>query len=423
MSPTMSSFPRMIRVQQDYPKPVKLDVEKTLQQEFTAIRSRIKPEARIAVAVGSRGITNLSAIILAIIKILKAAGAQPFIIPAMGSHGGATAEGQIEVLGTYDVTESTMGVPIRASMEVKQIGVSEDGVPVYCSVEAVGADGVIIVNRIKPHTDFSGELGSGIFKMAVIGLGKRTGANTMHMAAARIGYEQAIRGIARVIIREAPVLCGVGILENQFHDTGKLAVLPREDIEAMENKLLIEARNMMPLLPFEEIDLLIVDQMGKNISGCGMDPNVIGRSVYGYVSSIRRQGTFTPYIRRIFVRDLTDVTHGNATGIGLADMTTTRLVRGMDHRSTYINALTAVQPQVAKIPIYFDTDREAIEQAIASLAITDGREPGIVRILDTLSVANFEASEAMLPEIKKNSVLKIRSEAREMEFSTEGNLI
>jgi Lactate racemase N-terminal domain len=413
----------MIRVQQDYPKPSKLDLEGTLQREFDAVRPRLKPGARIAIGVGSRGITNLSGIIAAIIGILKKAGAQPFIIPAMGSHGGATAEGQVDVLGTYGITEAAMGVPIRASMEVKQVGVSEDGVPAYCSVEALAADGVIIVNRIKPHTDFSGELGSGVMKMAVIGLGKRTGANTMHMAATRIGYEQAIRGIARVIIREAPVLCGVGILENQFHDTGKLAVMPRESIEPMENQLLIEARNMMPLLPFEEIDLLIVDRMGKNISGCGMDPNVIGRSVYGYVSSIRRQGTFTPYIRRIFVRDLTEETHGNAIGLGLADMTTTRLVRGMDHRFTYINALTAVQPQVAKIPIYFDSDREAIEQAIASLAITDGRPPAVVRILDTLSVAHFEASEALLPEINKRSLLKTIGAAREMEFTVEGNLV
>lgn len=419
----MSSLPRMIRVQQDYPVPPKLDIEKTLRQEFGAVRSRLKPGARIGVAVGSRGISHLREIIGAIIKILKEAGAQPFIIPAMGSHGGATAEGQIDVLSTYNITEATMGVSIRASMEVKQIGTSEHGVPVYCSVEAMGADGVIIVNRVKPHTDFSGDLGSGIMKMAVIGLGKRTGANTMHMAATKIGYEPAIRGIARVILREAPVICGVAILENQFHDTGKLAVLAREVIEAEETKLIVEARAMMPVLPFEEIDLLIIDRMGKNISGCGMDPNVIGRSVYGYVSSIARTGTFTPYIRRIFVRDLTEETHGNAIGLGLADMTTTRLVRGMDHRSTYINALTAVQPQVAKIPIHFDTDREAIEQAIASLAITDGRPPMVVRILDTLSVANFEASEAMLPVIKKTPLLKIRGEGREMEFNAEGNLV
>jgi hypothetical protein len=419
----MTSFPRMIRIQQNFPPPVRLDIEQVLQAEFAAVRARIKPGARIGIAVGSRGISNLKRIIAAIIAIVKEAGAKPFIIPAMGSHGGATAEGQIEVLESYHITETSMDVPIRASMEVKQLGLSEDGVPAYCSIEAAGADGVIIVNRIKPHTDFSGELGSGIMKMAVIGLGKRTGANTMHMAASRIGYEQAIRGIARVIIREAPVLCGVGILENQHHDTGKLAVLPREQIEPMENRLLIEARDMMPLLPFEEIDLLIVDRIGKNISGSGMDPNVIGRSVYGYVSSLKRQGEFTPYIRRIFVRDLTEESHGNAIGIGLADMTTTRLVRGMDHRFTYINALTAVQPQVAKIPIHFDTDREAIEQALASLAITDGRPATVVRIADTLNVAQFEVSESMLPEVGKRSQLIAIGPAREMEFSSDGQLV
>jgi hypothetical protein len=180
---------------------------------------------------------------------------------------------------------------------------------------------------------------------------------------------------------------------------------------------------MMPLLPFEEIDLLIIDRIGKNISGCGMDPNVIGRSVYGYVSSISPVGSFRPYIRRIFVRDLTEETHGNAIGIGLADMTTTRLVRGMDHRFTYINALTAVQPQVAKIPIYFDTDREALEQSIASLAITDGRPPLIVRILDTLSVARFEASEALLGEIQKRPSLQVLGPAQPMTFGSDGNLV
>jgi hypothetical protein len=418
----MTSFPKMIRVQQNYPAPVKLDIDGVLTREFAAVRSRIKPGARIAVAVGSRGISNLAAIIRSVIKNVKDAGGVPFIIPAMGSHGGATAEGQIEVLGTYHITEAAMGVSIRASMEVKQVGVSEDGVPCFCSVEAANADGVIIVNRIKPHTDFAGELGSGVMKMAVIGLGKQKGANTMHMAAQRIGYEQAIRGIARVIIRETPVLCGVGILEDQHHDTGKLAVMPREQIEPMENQLLIEARNIMPLLPFEEIDLLIIDRIGKNISGCGMDPNVIGRSVYGYVSSISPVGSFRPYIRRIFVRDLTPETHGNAIGIGLADITTTRLVKGMDHRFTYINALTAVQPQVAKIPIHFDTDREALEQSIASLAITDGRPPMIVRIADTLSVAHFEASEAMLPLIHSKPQLKVLSGAKDMVFGADGNL-
>jgi hypothetical protein len=419
----MTSFPKMVRVQQNYPVPVKLDIDGVLTREFASVRSRIKPGARIAVAVGSRGISNLAAIIRSVIKNVKDAGGVPFIIPAMGSHGGATAEGQIEVLGTYHITEAAMGVPIRASMEVQQVGVSEDGVPCFCSVEAANADGVIIVNRIKPHTDFSGELGSGVMKMAVIGLGKQKGANTMHMAAQRLGYERTLRGIARVIIRETPVLCGVGILEDQHHDTGKLAVMPREQIEDLENKLLIEARNMMPLLPFEEIDLLIIDRIGKNISGCGMDPNVIGRSVYGYTSSISPIGSFRPYIRRIFVRDLTPETHGNAIGIGLADITTTRLVKGMDHRFTYINALTAVQPQVAKIPIYFDTDREALEQSLASLAITDGRPPMVVRIADTLSVAHFEASEAMLPLIQAKPQLKVLGGAKEMGFGTDGNLL
>src|SRR5205823_2668169 len=199
-------------------------------------------------------------------------------------------------------------------------------------------------------------LGSGLLKMCVIGLGKRAGATAMHIAASRLGHERVIRGMASLLLRAAPVLGGVAILENQFHETARLVVLPREEMEAAEDSLLADARALMPLLPFEEIDLLIVDRLGKNISGAGMDPNVIGRGVQGYSSALAREGRSAPFIRRIFVRDLTQETHGNAIGIGLADVTTTRLVRAMDARATSINALTALTPQCAKVPIHFDTD-------------------------------------------------------------------
>ncbi len=413
----------MFGVRQNFPVQPVFDVKAVLGAEFSKVRPRIKPGARIAVAVGSRGIGNLPIIVTAVLDQLRGAGARPFIIPAMGSHGGATPEGQSEVLAGYGITESAMGVPIRPSLEVREIGTSAEGVSVVCSTEALGADGVVLVNRVKPHTDFSGALGSGIVKMCVVGLGKRTGAAAMHAAASRIGHEQAIHGIARVILNAAPILYGVAILENQFHETAKLVVLPREEIETGEEQLLVEARQLMPRLPFEEIDLLIVDYLGKNISGAGMDPNVTGRWVNGYSSSLLREGRPAPFVRRIFVRGLTPETHGNAIGIGLADVTTTRLVRAMDNRATGINALTALTPQCAKIPIHFDTDREAIDMTLTSLALADSQSARVVRITDTLSLARMGVSGALREEVRRNPLLTCESEPGEMRFDTEGNLL
>ena len=316
-----------------------------------------------------------------------------------------------------------MGVPIRPSLEVRQVGTLAEGAPVWCSVEALGADGIVLINRIKPHTDFASDtLGSGLLKMCVVGLGKRVGAATMHGAAMRIGYEPAIRGIARVIEREAPLLCGVAILENQYHATAKLAVVRRGEFEAGEARLYAEAKRLMPLLPFEEIDLLIVDRLGKNISGAGMDPNVIGRTVHGYTSELGRGGRRAPFIRRIFLRDLTPETEGNAIGLGMADVTTTRLVAAMAKGKTYINALTSLTPQSAKIPIHFDTDRECLERTLESLALDEPLAARVVRIANTLEVERMEVSEAMLDEVRGRADLAEVGEARAMEFGADGNL-
>ena len=372
--------------------------------------------------VGSRGITHLREIVAAVLGQLRAAGAQTFIIPAMGSHGGATPEGQREVLASYGITEDAMGVAIRDSLEVRQVGTTSDGVSVVCSTEALAADGIVLINRIKPHTDFFGTLGSGLLKMCVIGLGKRAGATAMHLAATQFGYERVIRAMARVLMQNAPVLGGLAILENQFHETARLLAIPREEMETAEDALLVEARAFMPLLPFEEIDLLIIDRIGKNISGAGMDPNVINRSVHGYDSLPARGDRPAPFIRRIFVRGLTPETHGNAIGIGMADATTARLVREMDMRVTQINSLTALTPQSAKLPISFDTDREAIERMLASLPLPDSRTAKIVRIADTLSLAEMEISESLWDEVRARPQLTALGEPREISFDAAGNL-
>ncbi len=418
----MSSFPQVVRVRQHFTPTAPVHVPAMLATEFRKLRPAIKAGARVAVGVGSRGITNLRTIIAEVIEQLRAAGAQPFIIPAMGSHGGATPEGQRDVLGTYDITEATMGVPIRPSLDVRQIGQTAEGAPVFCSVEALGADGILLVNRIKPHTDFQGELGSGLLKMCVIGLGKRTGAAAMHSSASRIGHERAIRGMAGVILRHAPVLGGLAILENQFHETARLVAIPRAEMETAENALLVEARGLMPLLPFDEIDLLIIDRIGKNISGAGMDPNVTNRWVQGYSSALRREAPGSPFIRRIFVRGLTPETHGNGIGIGLADVTTTRLVRELDLRVTSINALTSLTPHTAKIPIHFDTDREALERTIESLALDDAQSVRLVRIADTLAVVDMDVSASLWQSARDDPRLRAIGAARELQFDPEGNL-
>lgn len=418
----MTPLPRLLRLRQEFPRPPPLDLAAVLAAEFAPLRAHVRPGAQIGVAVGSRGIIHIRAIIAGVVAELRAAGAQPFILPAMGSHGGATAEGQREVLASYDITEAAMGVPIRAAMDVRRVGTTPDGDPILCSTEALAADGLVIVNRIKPHTDFYGRIGSGLLKMCVVGLGKHAGAAAMHRAASRLGHERAIRGMARGLLAAAPILGGIAILENQFHETARLVAIPRAEMETAEEALLAEARALLPLLPFEEIDLLIVDWLGKNISGSGLDPNVTNRWVQGYLGGLRREDRPAPFIRRVFVRDLTPESHGNAIGIGLADVTTTRLVRAMDVRVTGINALTSLTPQTAKIPIAFDTDREAIERTLASLALDDVRTARVVRIADTLSLTEMEISESLWAEAKGRPGLAAVGEPREMEFGGDGNL-
>jgi hypothetical protein len=413
----------MMRVRQKFARAAPVDIPATLRSELAVVAGRIKPGARIAVAVGSRGITNLQSVVRNVIDWLKAAQAQPFIVPAMGSHGGATPEGQIELLAEYGITEAQVGVPIRASMDTERIGVTDDGVAVYFSTEALRSDGVIVINRIKPHTDFSSTaLGSGIQKMLVVGLGKRAGAANYHVSASRFGYEHVIRTSARVTLGNAPILCGVALVEDQFHDTARLAVVLPENLAQRETELYSEARRLMPRLPMDDIDLLIVDRIGKNISGAGMDPNVIGRSIHGY-SSLLGDRSSQPVIRRIFVRELTPETHGNAVGIGLADFTTSRLVRSMDHSVTALNSMTALSLNSAKIPIHFETDQEAIAHALDSLALEDPTTAKVVRIQDTLSLEHLEVSTAFESALAGREDLEITRGDHGLPFDASGNLL
>jgi hypothetical protein len=418
----VESFPRMIDIEQQFPKSGKLEIDSRLADEFrrTGVLDGLPPGSRIAVGVGSRGITNLQQVVAAVLARLRSAGAKPFIVPAMGSHGGATPEGQTEVLAGYGITSAAMGVPIRPSMEAVQIGNTPDGTPVFFSAEAANADAVIVINRVKPHTDFVGSLGSGILKMLVIGFGKRMGASACHNAASRLGHEHVIRSAARVVLSKVPLLCGVAILEDHAHKTAHLEVLLPAQIEAREPALLRRARSLMPRLPFSEIDVLIVDQIGKNISGAGMDPNITGRSVTG--GTLALPEGMMPVVHRIFVRGLTEASHGNAIGIGLADFTRSDVLRQIDWHSTYINALTALTPATVKVPIHYASDREVLSAAIQSAAVPPNQSPRIVRILDTLNLARVQVSEAYLDDLRSRRDLRVLNGPAELEFDTAGNL-
>jgi hypothetical protein len=412
----------MLVVRQKFPESPVVDIPDVLEQKLASVADRVRPGASIAVAVGSRGISNLGQIVTAVIGFLKRAGARPFIVPAMGSHGGGTPDGQAAVLAEYGITADRVGVPIRASTDSRILGVTSDGFEVFFSVEALAADGIVLINRVKPHTDFSGSLGSGLLKMMVVGLGKPAGAANYHGLALRLGYEKVIRASSRIILRSAPILFGVAILEDQRHQTARLEVVEVDDMEHREEQLFAEARAMMPNLPFDEIDLLIVDRIGKEISGAGMDPAVIGRSIHGYTL---QEDVDRPYprVKRLLVRDLTPESRGNAIGIGMADFTTTRLVKAIDWQATRLNALTARSIQCAKIPIHYDTDREVIERALATLTTRDVSQAKVVRISDTLSLEHLEVSEAFASELVGKASLEVVRDAGEMCFDDAGNLL
>jgi hypothetical protein len=350
----------------------------------------------VALTVGSRGVVGIDVIVRATVDHLKGLGARPFIIPAMGSHVGGTAPGQRAVLEHYGVTEAAMGCPIRSTMDVVQVGEVSGlgGLPVWLDRHAAEADWVGVINRVKPHTGFAGEIGSGLFKMMTIGMGKHRGAIQAHRANIRLGYETMITGLGREMLRTGRVAFGLGIVENAYDETALVRALPPADLEAGERELLRQAKAWMARLPFDRVDLLIVDEMGKDVSGSGMDTNVIGR----HATFFERPFT-SPRVTFIVVCDLTPSSDGNATGIGNADFTTRRLADKIDWEPTYINNLTACSPGGGKLPPVLDTDRDAIAVALSCLGIDRMEDVRVVRIKSTLRLGEVEVSEAFRPEL------------------------
>lgn len=409
-------IPKMVKVKQKFDHQHIEDVSSALTEKLDQekIKSLIKPDMSIAVAVGSRGVDRIVEITSATVAFLKEQGAKPFIVPSMGSHGGASAEGQIDVLKHLGITEESIGAPIRSSMEVVKLDELENGLPVYLDKHAAEADGIVVINRIKPHTAFRGPVESGLMKMISIGLGKQKGAEACHQMGFKYMAENVPK-MAKMIIGKRPVLFGVATVENAFDKAAIIDVLTAEEIMESEKELQEQAKKLLPKLFFEQIDVLVIDEIGKNISGDGMDPNITGRFPTPYASG-------GPKVSKMVVLDLTPQTKGNANGVGMADFTTQRLVDKMDREVTYANGLTSTVCAPTKIATTFSNDREAIQAAIKTCNILDFRKVKLVRIKNTLEISEIEVSEALLPDVKEHSHLDILSEPFKWTFSEKGNL-
>ncbi len=412
-------LPEMMAVRRIFDVPPPLNIDAALDEEFSKISPslNLKLGAKVAVAVGSRGISNLDHVVRSVVGKLKEIGADPFIMPAMGSHGGATAEGQIEVLRHRGITEAHCGAPLRATMESIPLGRTERGIPIFLSRYAHDADGIVLINRVKPHTNFIGRTESGLIKMMAIGLGNQIGAEHYHRLTLVRDQYTIISSAGRELIKQSPVLFGVALVENQNHETCNLKIIPKEDIEEKEAELLVEARLLVPGLPMDQIDLLIIDEMGKDISGEGIDPNVVARDCCAY--GARRE---QPRITRIFVRDLTEATEGSAVGIGQADFCLKRLVDKIDFQATAVNCLTACCPEAGMVPLTFETDREAIGAALMSIRPYTPDDLGIVYIKNTLELEHMWASEAYRDLIDADPKLKITDDHRRLDFDETGML-
>ena len=411
-------LPRMVPIEITFERPVLTDVEQTLIANLNASRvlDRLRPGMRVAIGVGSRGITNLPLVTRRLIVELAKIGVQAFLFPAMGSHGGATADGQRAVLARMGFTEEIMGAPICATMDVVQVGTTADGLPAYLDACAAQADGIIVVNRVKPHTSFHGSVESGLVKMIVIGAGKQKGAETCH----NLGYEcmeHNLLTLFRTTLASQKILFGVALLENAYHETCQIEVVPAMEIEQREPHLLEMARSLMPVLPIRLLDVLVIDEIGKNISGTGLDPNVVGR--YPTLNVV--PAPMAPQITRIAVMDITDVSDGNSTGLGIVDITTECVFRKFNFIETYCNILTSTTAAAAKIPMVFRNDRQAIQAAIKICLIADPRKVRLARIKNTLSLDRMLISENLIEEAIINPSIKVVGKAMSMNFNAEGD--
>jgi hypothetical protein len=410
----------MHRIRQRFEQPKLADPEAVVIDQLRRLElgSRVKPGQTVALTVGSRGIRNIHNIARGVVTHLKSLGLRPYIVPAMGTHGGATAEGQREVIEGYGVTENYVGCEIRSSMDTVIVEKTKQGIPVHFDRNAYEADHVIVMGRVKPHTGFVGEIESGLHKMMLIGLGKRNGAEVYHKAIKDFSFMEIIRAVADVVIARCRVLAGVAIVENALDETALIEAVRPEDFFEREQVLLRQAQDWLPKLPLTELDLVIVDRIGKEISGTGMDTNIVGRKFNDHAGTEKDLCR----VRRIYVRGISEGTHGNATGIGIAEFTNRRTVDAIDWHATYVNCVTAGHPTAAMIPVIYENDREAITAALGTLGLVEPPNAKVIRLLDTLHMEELEVSSACLPNIEDRRDIDIVTGPREFQFDAGGNL-
>jgi hypothetical protein len=412
-------FPRLLLVRQNFPDRSLRDVRGAVSTELAGspFGDRLKPGARIAIGVGSRGISNIATIVRAAVDFWKSKGARPFLFPAMGSHGAATAEGQADVLAHYGIIEETMGCPVVSSLEVVSLGRTPEGIEAFMDRNAFESDGVMLAGRVKWHTDFAGGIESGLFKMMAIGLGKFAGAQRYHTYAYKMGLENMIRTIGRQVLASGKILGGLAILEDANHNTAQVTAVPVDQMEQREEELLRLVKSWMGRIPMD-LDVLILDEIGKNISGAGMDTKVVNRSVNGEYNPWPG-----PRFQRIFVRGLSELSYGNGVGLGMADVVSDRLLRKIDWNPTRINSLTASTPAAIRTPVHFATDRECLERIAPTVGKHDLGEVTYGWLRNSLELGTIALSENLRREIDQNPLLEVLGPARPMEFDSEGNLV
>ncbi|HWR39483.1 MAG TPA: lactate racemase domain-containing protein [Patescibacteria group bacterium] len=412
-----TQLPRMVKIRQNFKVTEIKDIAPVIREEFAkeGIGDSIREGMRIAVAVGSRGLDRLPELVRCTAEEIKKRGGQPFIVPAMGSHGGATAAGQEKVLANLGVTADSVGCPIISSMEVVEIGKIGNGLPVHMDKHAYEADGIVVINRIKPHTAYRGPCESGLAKMLTIGLGKQKGAETCHVYSFKHMAEHVFE-MAKVKLACCKVLFGIGTVENAYDRISTLVAVPARELIETDQKLLFEAQGKMPRILFEQMDVLVVDQMGKEISGDGMDPNITGRFPTPYAEG-------GADANKLVILDLTQETNGNACGVGVADYTTRKLFEKIDFDYTYANLITNTTPLPAKIPMVMADDREALLVAVKTCNARDMSKVKMVRIKDTLHLGEIMISEAFLEAALAHPDITVCGEPKDIEFDADGNLL
>lgn len=417
---TNSDYPHIFRVRQRFDDHRIIDVpgEVDHQLSLLSLGNKIKPGQTVAITAGSRGVANIHLIIKATVDHIKRLGAVPFIVPAMGSHGGGTAEGQKSILENYGITEEFCACPIRSSMETVIICEAAEGFPVHFDKHAYAADHVVLCNRIKPHTQFIGDIESGLMKIMLTGLGKYAGARIYHRAIKNYSFAQILRSVTGEVLKKGSVVAGVGLVENSYGNTAIIEAILAEQIEEQEKKLLKAAKQLMPKLPFEMVDVLLIDEVGKNISGTGFDVNVAGRKYIDHKSADDEY----PKIKVIGLRDITEESYGNAEGMGLAEFCRTRLVEKVDKEITYVNSLTGGHYTGSMQPLHFESDKEMLDGMLRQIGLTEPPDARLLWIRNTLMLTEVECGIAYLDEARARDDLELLNGPQPLPFDADGNL-